>query len=245
MKRWLRAVFVVLLGLLWGCTAPHDNPLDPESSRYQGTQPEIPDLTGRAISRHISQTDFSDIYSVRVELTGADAVLLDSAAVIYDGRTAVPLGLSGTTWATGFSAGYIGDTKLASVFGVPFLFHAYAGIQEYEYGPAYVWRVIETVPTIVAPYADDTVSVQPILEWDPYSAGFPFVFMAEIVRSEANIDSTIWTLSDVPSSALSAQPSITLRNGTHYWTITVVDSFGNTARSKKGWFYVDSTLSPF
>jgi hypothetical protein len=242
MRCKLSAVYLILGSLLWwsGCSAPHDNPLDPAAKHYVAPPPAQPNLGARARSSHISRNFGSDSYSVIAELFGSDAALQDSAWVQFD--TYDPVSLSRTdptTMATVFASSYFQDPHLNSVLGRPFMFTAKDNhAVHHEIGPAYMWRVIETVPELTSPTSSDTVDAHPKFSWRPFSATFPFGYRAEVINVTEGFETPAWTSPLEPDSILYVDYPDSLPDGDYYWTLSVVDSFENSARSKEGDFTV-------
>jgi hypothetical protein len=232
---------ICLLGLWWlGCSAPHDNPLDPESARYHPLVSPA-DLSARVRSMHVSRNfPTTDTYLVIAELFGPDAAIQDSAWVTYTTFPAVPLYWDTTTgiWVTNFAPTYFSDSRLGSVIGRPFTFSAQDGPTVSTYGPVYLFRVIESVPQLTSPMSNDTVGPQPSFVWPMFADGFPFEYLV-MVLSEAGND-TAWVSPRLPSSVLSAQLPESLTDGAYYWTLTVFDNFENSSRSKEGLFQVSA-----
>jgi hypothetical protein len=243
----LKARYLIpLLGLLWlGCSAPHDNPLDPESDRYHPLTPPQ-QLSARVRSMHVSRNfPSTDTYLVIAELFGADAPDQDSAWVSYKNYAAERLGWDSTAqiWVTNFSTSYFNDPHLGSVIGQPFVFAARRGAIRTSVGPVYLFRVIESVPQLTSPTGEDTVGSQPTLIWPMFTGGFPFEYLVIVIRVNTSND-TVWVSPRLPSSVLSAQVPDSLVDGTYYWTITVFDEFENSSRSKEGVFYVVAGSEP-
>jgi hypothetical protein len=231
---------ICLLGLVWlGCSAPHDNPLDPESTRYHPPTPPA-ELTARVRSMHVSRNfPTTDTYLLIAELYGADAETQDSAWVTYNSFPAERLHWDTTAniWVTNFAPTYFNDPRLGSVIGRPFTFSAQEGALLRRLGPVYLFRVIESVPQLAAPMNNDTVGSQPTLVWPMFAGGFPFEYLVVVIRLTGG-DDTAWVSPRLPSSVLSAQVPDSLSDDTYYWTISVFDDFENSSRSKEGLFLV-------
>jgi hypothetical protein len=244
---WLKIVLLFGFGLLFiGCSAPHDNPLDPASSRYVEPVP-TPDpaqLSGHIHSVHISYIfPSTDSYAVVAELDGADASLQDSVWVAYNGYPPVALSrIQAGLWSTRFAAVYFGDPQLGGIVGHPFVFTARdaEGVISTT-DSVYMWRVIEGVPAVASPTALDTVSYNPTLNWQAFTASFPFGYQAKVINTTEEVETVVWTSALLQATVRAAQCPDSLPDGNYYWTITVVDSFQNTSRSKQGTFVVRST----
>ena len=227
--------------LLWsGCSAPHDNPLDPASKHYVAPPAEAPSLSARASSLHISRNFGTDSYSVICELYGSDAALQDSAWVTFDTSDAVSLSRTDpNTLATVFASSYFQDPHLNDVLGRPFLFTSKDNHGTVHHvGPVYMWRVIETVPELTSPTSSDTVDSHPKFSWHPFTATYPFGYLAEVINVTEGFETLAWTSPLEPESVLFVDYPDSLPDGDYYWTLSVVDSFQNSARSKEGDFTV-------
>ena len=73
----------------------------------------------------------------------------------------------------------------------------------------------------------------PEFTWEPISLAYPFSYRIDIVRVDQNIQSLVQTISDIPSTAVSMQATDTLASGEYFWTISIVDEFGNMSRSRE------------
>ncbi|MCX6600978.1 MAG: hypothetical protein NT025_05380 [bacterium] len=232
---------IFLVGLVsLGCSAPHDNPLDPESTRYHPPA----ELTAGVRSMHVSRNfPTTDTYLLIAELYGADAETQDSAWVTYKSFPSERLDwdTSANIWVTNFAPTYFNDPRLGSVIGRPFTFSAQEGAILRSLGPVYLFRVIESVPQLAAPMNNDTVDSQPTLVWPVFDGGYPFEYLVTVI-SESSGD-TSWN-SLLPSSVLSARVPVVLADGPYQWTITVIDEFSNSSRSKEGLFLVAAGHEP-
>ncbi len=197
-------------------------------------------------SAHVSRNfPTTDSYSLVAELSGPDAALQDSAWVSFVDRTPVPLSrTSATLWATVFSASYFSDPHLQSEIGLPFVFHSLdnSGVT-HQTGPVYLFRVIEDVPARLNPIRRTPSAPARLLAWESFSPGFhPFYYRPAVYVSAEDFVFTVWVSDDLPESQLSITVPDSLADGQYYWTVTVVDTFDNTSRSKEGIFTVASPL---
>lgn len=246
----VKSTIPLLLLALWliglGCSAPHDSPYDPESENYRPPPATPSGLSARVHSLHITRIfPTTPSYSVIAELYGDEAAEQDSAWVSYHGQAELTLRLvePDNIWAFTFSASYFGsdDPQLGGVIGRPFVFRSKDN-QGYRHdvGPVYLFRVIEGVPEVISPAGGDTVGQLPLLSWQPFTASFPFGYMAVVVNIQATYQTTVWTSPLLGDSVLSVQipDSLPLPDGDYFWTISVSDSFLNSSRSKEGPFVV-------
>lgn len=239
----MRSILLALVIFLLGCAAPHDNPLDPKSDRYVAPLPEpyVPEFTARVWSEHASYNfPNTDVYQVRVQFTNPDdAFVLDSAWVTYDGRPRVALDRTDGTWAGSFTWTYFGcGQQMDCAIGQPFDFAAKDWRDSSFYvGPVYLFRVISGVPATDEPDSNDvTGPIDILLQWPPFNASFPFGFRATLTRTDSV--AILWTSPLLPSAQLLVEVPDSLSDGTYEWTLAVVDSFGNSSRSKEAEFAV-------
>ncbi len=242
-----RTLQASLVLLLLGCAAPHDNPLDPDSKYYRPPQeePTPPVFQVRVLSRHISRNfPATDFYSILPQLRGVSSQEADTVCVKFKAEPQLSLGYDSiwAYWGATLPGSSFGDPAGEAAVGWPFTFRVvmHGGIV-YTAGPAYLARVITGTPALISPMDEDTVGAYPALNWEPYAAEFPFGFLATIIDISAA--DTIWVSSLMTEVEQSVLVSDSLPVGEYYWTITVVDSFGNISRSKEGDFRVDTTGS--
>ncbi len=245
MKKCL--AIVILAGIIViaiGCSAPHDNPLDPKSDYYVPPIPPYipPGIEARVRSVHISRNfPTTDSYSLIVEAWSDEPAAIDSVWITYQNQPRVAL--SWTTqgfWAALFSASYFGDPRLGSVIGQPFVF-TFRTTEDslHTEGPAYLFRVIEDTPQLISPIHGSTESPFPLLSWEPYEAGFPFDYQAVVILTvEQQFETIVWTSELLSSTETEVQVDDSLVNGDYYWTLSMIDSFENSSRSKEGEFTV-------
>lgn len=107
-----------------------------------------------------------------------------------------------------------------------------------ESAPAYGARIIEDEATPISPAALDTVSSPPEFQWTPPSSLFPFSFTITVVRLDAGTQSVVWTQSGIGSYMRTFQYPAVLQDGLYFWTISIVDEYGNIAQSKESSFIV-------
>ncbi|MFQ5825492.1 MAG: hypothetical protein ACE5JB_15745 [bacterium] len=106
--------------------------------------------------------------------------------------------------------------------------------------PNYLVRIIEQTPVTESPQGLEILQVpRPLLIWKPITLSFRFSFRVEVVRIDQGINNTIWTLSDIDYTTNSVTMADSLVTGTYFWTISVVDEFGNWSRSKEASFRIN------
>jgi hypothetical protein len=100
-------------------------------------------------------------------------------------------------------------------------------------------RVIEEVPIAVQPSGDQIVSTNPpTLTWEPTDLGFPFIYRVEIFRDEVNQAIQVLQVDGLSSTQTELMVAEPLPTGQYYWTVSVLDAFGNQSRSKEAAFRI-------
>lgn len=109
----------------------------------------------------------------------------------------------------------------------------------------YVYRIIETGATPVYPssFNNDTTGGTPLLKWITSTDTFTYSYTLTISRVDAGTQTVVWEVTNV-NSLLSQYQYPTdgsvspLTPWNYVWSITVVDEFGNSCRSKELSFVV-------
>jgi hypothetical protein len=103
----------------------------------------------------------------------------------------------------------------------------------------FVSRIIEAAAIPTAPTAQDTVRDSLYFQWDPPSLTFGYTFTINLYT--LNGGTPLWTKSNIvpaPPFAFKFPGFSTLQPGSYYWTVAVIDEFGNSSRSKEASFIV-------
>ncbi len=101
-----------------------------------------------------------------------------------------------------------------------------------------IFRVIDASPLAVLPQGLELLdTTAPELTWEPISEDYPFSYQVDVVRVDNNIQNLILSLSDISSDSSSVQTT-PLPSGEYFWTVSVVDEFGNLSRSKEAGFRI-------
>jgi hypothetical protein len=104
--------------------------------------------------------------------------------------------------------------------------------------PFSVTRVIQDAPIPLAPTALDTAAASPQFSWAQPALQFPYSYKLELFRLDQGVPSLLWSVANVSSSLSSYQYPDRLSTGLFFWTISLVDEFGNLSRSKEASFYI-------
>lgn len=101
-----------------------------------------------------------------------------------------------------------------------------------------IFRIIDASPLAVLPQGLQLLdTTTPELTWESISEDYPFSYQVDVVRVDNNIQNLILSLSDISSDSSSVQTS-PLSSGEYFWTVSVVDEFGNLSRSKEAGFRI-------
>ncbi|MFQ5865372.1 MAG: carboxypeptidase-like regulatory domain-containing protein [bacterium] len=131
--------------------------------------------------------------------------------------------------------------KLQDVLGRDIFLSAHdrAGFQTRS-RPNFLARIIEESPEFEAPTGQEILLVpRPLLIWRLITLPFNFSYSVEVVRVDQGINNVVWTLSDIDNTMNSVTVADSLVTGIYFWTISVVDEFGNLSRSKEAGFRIE------
>ena len=105
--------------------------------------------------------------------------------------------------------------------------------------PFYVTRTIEQEASPNSPAFQDTTSSSPLLLWTPPDVRFVYTYSLSIVRVDNGSEFVVWSQDNIGNHLLTYQYPSILARGNYFWTIAVVDEYGNYARSKESSFVVN------
>lgn len=101
-----------------------------------------------------------------------------------------------------------------------------------------VSRIIQQTVIPIFPTALDTAVSRPEFHWAQPNASFPFSYTLELNRQDQGVPTLIWTQQNIVSSLTSFQYPNSLSPALYFWTIAIVDEYGNLSRSKEASFIV-------
>jgi hypothetical protein len=111
--------------------------------------------------------------------------------------------------------------------------------------PFAVTRVIENtaIPAYPTSLNHDTTGSLPLLKWSPPGVSFNYTYTLDLSLVSAGTETPVWSHSNISSVVLQFQfpgdlSGQTLASGNYAWAVSVVDEFGNSARSKEAAFVV-------
>ncbi len=104
--------------------------------------------------------------------------------------------------------------------------------------PMTISRVIDTPPEAIAPIGLELLETDaPELSWESTPISFPHTYEVNVVRVDNNLQNVVLSFSNISSDNLSIQTSA-LPTGEYFWTVSVVDEFGNRSRSREAGFRI-------
>lgn len=113
-----------------------------------------------------------------------------------------------------------------------------AGFQT-ESGPHFMVRVIDYTPVALEPQGQENVATPtPTLFWEDAALPYDYSYRVDVVRDQANVQTVVQTIEDIPQDNTSYTLETPLAPGTYFWTVAVVDAHGNRSRSKEAGFIV-------
>lgn len=100
-------------------------------------------------------------------------------------------------------------------------------------------RIISETPTANTPSGLSTVnSNPPVFSWSVEGINYPFNYQIDIFLVNENIPTLVQTIPSISSDSLSFTGPASLPTGQYFWTISIIDEFGNQSRSKEAGFIV-------
>ncbi len=106
--------------------------------------------------------------------------------------------------------------------------------------PQFIARIIEEVPITLSPQGLETVATaNPTLQWQALNQPYRFTYRVELYRVDFGINNLVWQRGEIDRATTEIIVPENLTPGTYFWTIAVVDEFGNLSRSKEASFQVN------
>lgn len=107
-------------------------------------------------------------------------------------------------------------------------------------GSVFLARLIFESPQTQSPTNQELLNeANPLLTWKAIELPFDFNYRLEVVGVDLGVNTTVWTQNDVANSETSIIVAEALTSGNYFWTVSVVDEFGNWSRSKEASFRIN------
>ncbi|MFQ6113787.1 MAG: carboxypeptidase regulatory-like domain-containing protein [bacterium] len=104
--------------------------------------------------------------------------------------------------------------------------------------PKFLARIIEQEPRFESPAGDSLDVSKPLLKWIPIRLSFNFTYKVEVFRVNEGFSSIVESITNIDPSVSSITVSEALPSGVYFWTVSVIDEFGNWSRSKEASFVI-------
>ncbi|MFQ5568667.1 MAG: carboxypeptidase-like regulatory domain-containing protein [Rhodothermales bacterium] len=105
--------------------------------------------------------------------------------------------------------------------------------------PQQLVRVIEETPVAAGPQGLALLETdRPTLTWEPFPPAFAFTYRIDVFRDEVNRTVLVETVEEISSDVTSMRLESSLASGAYFWTLSVIDEFGNQSRSKEAGFRI-------
>ena len=106
----------------------------------------------------------------------------------------------------------------------------------------YIARIIEITAIPISPKGAVSVTSTPTLVWQSNQMlGYPFSYKIEIILYDPGekLETIVRSISGINQDSTSIEITESLSSGTYYWTVSIVDEFGNWSRSKEASFIIE------
>ncbi len=222
--------------------APVFEEVNIRSAHISRVWPPPTDFTLLEIATHITDSDgVIDIERVWIEVPGlsvSDTLsFTEDPGVFRKELTAQDLGLNDMQEMLGENILLKARDRLGAVS---------------EQLPQTIARIIADTPQVVSPQAGTVIGdPQPTLAWVCETIPYPFNYQVEVVRIDDVIRNTVTVIPnldpvdvcvDLEGSSEqegNIQVDVSLSIGSYFWTVSIVDDFGNWSRSKEAGFVVN------
>ncbi len=106
--------------------------------------------------------------------------------------------------------------------------------------PFYTTRIIEAEPGPIYPVYPDTTTPYPQLSWNsPFpSVSFDYSYIIQVFLNTSGAATQVGNSIALSSNAIAYNLTDSLPDGQYFWTIAIIDSFGNSSTSREAAFTV-------
>lgn len=143
-------------------------------------------------------------------------------------------------WQRAFSANELLSVDMYNLVGVPLRLVAedFPGEQTTS-DSFFLARVIQEVPQAIAPANGETVTAPaPTFRWQLAPIPFRHTLRLEVFRLDAGFPAFVTAIGNIAAGTTSVTYPGRLSSGPYYWTVKLIDDFGNSSRSKEASFQV-------
>lgn len=105
--------------------------------------------------------------------------------------------------------------------------------------PQKLFRIIDKTPLAGDPQGLALLpNARPVFHWEPLTLDYPFIYRVDVTRVDENIQSVVASISDISSDSTSVTITAPLSSGEYFWTVSIIDAFGNRSRSREAGFRI-------
>jgi hypothetical protein len=198
------------------------------SARVSTHESENPRLFWEVIATVADRDGANDVKRVRVEISEpAFSDTLARASVTGD-------------WQRIFTSDELAGVNFHNLVGKPAQIVAEDLPGEWVVSAAfYLARIISEEPQPLAPANGEIILTHtPVLRWQLPAIPFEHVLRVEVFRLDAGFPVLILTVPNLQAGTTSLPYPGSLTSGSYFWTVQIVDSYGNISRSKEASFQV-------
>jgi hypothetical protein len=166
----------------------------------------------------------------RIELTIPAFSFTDTLARLAGG---------GGQWQRIFNPAELSQIDLSKLVGLPLKSVVYdfpGAVVSSE--PFFLARIISEEPEILSPTNNETTGSAPVFRWQVPPVAFAFTQRIEIFRLDAGFPAFVTAIGNIKPEVRSLPYLGRLSAGVYFWTIRLIDDFGNSSRSKEATFQV-------
>jgi hypothetical protein len=148
-------------------------------------------------------------------------------------------GTGASRWQRAFSPDDVPGIDLANLAGVSLSMVAqdFPGEQARP-SSFFVARVVNEVPQPLAPIDVTLQENSPSFQWQMPVLSYAHTFRVEVFRIDFGFPTFVTAISNIAQDMTSVSYPGRLSTGSYYWTVKMIDSFGNSSRSKEAAFQI-------
>lgn len=142
-------------------------------------------------------------------------------------------------YQTMIDASTIDENNTGALIGRPVMFSAEDKVGHKSASqPVRLLQIIHETPEAISPAGLQSVNSTPQLTWKALNPVFLFSYLVEINRTDVPVLTQVWSQENIAATDTTITVSDSLETGRYYWTVSIVDEFGNFSRSKEAPFQI-------
>jgi len=206
----------------------------------------LPQVSGPQVATSdIDQWYPGPVYTAAISATVTDPDGFLDVDTVYATIDSLAFGMNHTTgdnYQVTINADSLPDQDLQWIIGKEFNVVAVDHENGVEISSGfYATRIIESEPNPTSPTEGLIITTHfPTFDWDRASVSFAATYQLQVVSLAGGTQTPIWSQSGFSPATESFNFPDSLASGNYYWTVAVVDQFGNSCRSREAAFTVPS-----